>query len=102
MGNERLIGVVSEAARVYHMPEHFLSDQRPEFLSWLRQRGLPRANPIPPSDGRKHPTKWPKEVKPALEDVMRDMAVLGRAAARWDTALYCSNDDIKDYFTTPP
>ena len=26
------------------------------------------------------------------------MAVLGRAAARWDTALYCSNDDIKDYF----
>ena len=89
---------LNEAARVYHMPEHFLSDQRPEFLSWLRQRGLPRANPIPPSDGRKHPTKWPKEVKPALEDVMRDMAVLGRAAARWDTALYCSNDDIKDYF----
>ena len=89
---------LNEAARIYHMPEHFLSDQRPEFLSWLRQRGLPRANPIPPSDGRKHPTKWPKEVKPALEDVMRDMAVLGRAAARWDTALYCSNDDIKDYF----
>eukprot|EP00900_Chrysochromulina_parva_P017747 jgi/Chrpa1/25974/Chrysochromulina_OHIO_Genome00027933-RA len=29
---------------------------------------------------------------------MRDMAVLGRAASRWQTALYCSNDDIKDYF----
>jgi hypothetical protein len=35
--------------RCYHMPEHFVSDQRPEFLSWLRRRGLPRANPIPPS-----------------------------------------------------
>ena len=89
---------LNEAARIYHMPEHFSADQREPFLEWLRQRGLPRDNPIPPSDGRKHPTKWPKEVKPALEDVMRDMAVLGRAALRWDTALYCSNDDIKDYF----
>ena len=89
---------LNEAARIYHMPEHFSADRREPFLEWLRQRGLPRDNPIPPSDGRKHPTKWPKEVKPALEDVMRDMAVLGRAALRWDTALYCSNDDIKDYF----
>ena len=30
--------------------------------------------------------------------VTRDMAVLGRAASRWQTALNCSNDDIKDYF----
>eukprot|EP00900_Chrysochromulina_parva_P014673 jgi/Chrpa1/23206/Chrysochromulina_OHIO_Genome00025996-RA len=35
---------------------------------------------------------------PTLENVMRDMAVLGRAASRWQTALYCSNGDIKDYF----
>ena len=89
---------LNEAARIYHTPEHFLSDRRPIFLDWLRRRGLPRSDPIPPSDGRRHPTKWPKEVKPDLEDVMRDMAVLGRAAARWETALYCSNDDIKDYF----
>ena len=73
---------LNEAARIYHMPEHFSADQREPFLEWLRQRGLPRDNPIPPSDGRKHPTKWPKEVKPALEDVMRDMAALGRAALR--------------------
>ena len=89
---------LNEAARIYHMPEHFASDLRSEFLDWLRRRGLPRSDPVPPSDGRRHPTKWPKEVKPALEDVMRDMAVLGRAASRWGTALYCSNDDIKDYF----
>ena len=89
---------LNEAARIYHMPEHFVADRRPEFLAWLSQRGLPRENPIPPADGRRHPTKWPKEVKPSLEDVMRDMAVLGRAAARWGTAVYCSNDDIKDYF----
>jgi hypothetical protein len=89
---------LNEAARIYHMPEHFASDHRSEFLDWLRRRGLPRSDPVPPSDGRRHPTKWPKEVKPALEDVMRDMAVLGRAASRWGTALYCSNDDIKDYF----
>jgi len=89
---------LNEAARIYHMPQHFISDHREPFLEWLRLRGLPRDNPIPPSDGRRRPTKWPPEVKPTLENVMRDMAVLGRAASRWQTALYCSNDDIKDYF----
>jgi integrase len=89
---------LNEAARIYHMPEHFVSDHRESFLEWLRRRGLPRDDPIPPSDGRRRPTKWPPEVKPTLENVMRDMAVLGRAASRWQTALYCSNDDIKDYF----
>ena len=89
---------LNEAARIYHMPQHFVSDHREPFSEWLRLRGLPRDNPIPPSDGRRRPTKWPPEVKPTLENVMRDMAVLGRAASRWQTAPYCSNDDIKDYF----
>ncbi len=88
----------TDARLIYHMPKHFISDHREPFLEWLRLRGLPRDNPIPPSDGRRRPTKWPPEVKPTLENVMRDMAVLGRAASRWQTALYCSNDDIKDYF----
>ena len=89
---------INEASRIHHMPAHFTLDRRPAFLAWLRQRGLPRVDPIPASDGRRWPSKWPKEVKPDLNDVMRDMAVLGRAAALQGTVVYCANDDVKDYF----
>ena len=89
---------INEASRIHHMPAHFTLDRRPEFLEWLRRRGLPRDEPIPPADGRRWPSKWPKEVKPDLSDVMRDMAVLGRAAALQGTVVFCANDDVKDYF----
>ena len=32
---------INEASHIYHMPQHFVHDQRPEFQEWLRQRGLP-------------------------------------------------------------
>ena len=43
-------------------------------------------------------TKWPREVKPRLDDVMRDIAVLRRAAHVLGEPIYVFGDDVKDYF----
>jgi len=88
---------LNEAARIRHTPQHFLADQRPEMLAWLRVRNLPCSDPR--ELGQDGPfSKWPPEIKPRLRDVMRGMAVLRRAAEFLGEALYIFGDDAKDYF----
>ena len=87
---------LNDASLIHHMPLHFVRDQRPCFLEWLRQRGLPAPPPDPLVPTPK--SKWAKEVKPLIVDLMRDVAVFRRAGHRLGVPVYSANDDIKDYF----
>jgi hypothetical protein len=74
---------INSASHIPHMPQYFVSDKRPKFLDWLRARGLPRdleAEPLGTRLNEQPTSKWPKEVKPTLQQLMRDLAVLRRAA----------------------
>ena len=94
---------INDASHLRYMPAHFVADQRPEFRQWLRQRGLPpEVEERPDEDGAVHASKWPKERKPRLIEVMRDMAVFGRAAFVTGQAVYTAGDDAKDYFSQMP
>ncbi|KAL3928373.1 MAG: hypothetical protein SGPRY_002413 [Prymnesium sp.] len=90
---------INVASRNYHMPQHFLTDRRPEFLEWLRARGLPsqQAEPLA-ADPNKRFTKWPKERKPTLAMLERDLAVLKRAGEVVGAPVYSIGNDFKDYF----
>ena len=46
--------------------------------------------------------KWPLEVKPTPEDVMRDLVVLRAAAHATDQSVLVFADDFKDYFNQFP
>ena len=85
------------AARNFHMPQYFLSDKRPEFVSWLAARGLPRPADEPPLAPTE--SKWPRERKPALALIMRDLAILRRAAEALDLPIYVFSDDIATFFS---
>ena len=84
---------INTASHIFHMPQHFLADRRPEFLDWLQSRSLPFIGPVRPSR-----SKWHKEVKPSLEGVMATFAILRHAAALLGEPLYLFCDDAKDYF----
>ena len=87
---------INAASFMYHMPQHFVSDTRPEMLAWLRARGLP-----PPSAAAellRTVSKWHKELKPDLAKLMRDLAILKRAGRVLGLAVYGFGDDAKDYF----
>ena len=86
---------LNEASHIWHVPRYFADDPRPAMASWLAARGLP-ASPHAELGARR--TKWPKELKPRLNDVMRDMAVLRRAAHVLGEPIYIFGDDVKDYF----
>ena len=83
---------INSASKRHHMPQHFLADKRPTMLAWLFERGLP--GPALPSGQ----SKWPKEIKPLLEHVMHDIAILRRASEMLGEPLYIWGDDAKDYF----
>ena len=87
---------INDASHIRHMPQYFYRDLRPAFLAWLSQRGLP-APPDSGESGRQF-SKWPKERKPTLAELMRDMAVFKRAAAVIGHPTYGFGDDAKDYF----
>ena len=88
---------INEASRIYHFPVHFANDTRPEMLSWLRARSLPHSRPLSVEEVKLQ-SKWPKERKPLLEELMRDLAVLSRAARVLGEPIYVFGDDAKDYF----
>lgn len=98
----RLLAIsINRASHLPHMPRHFAADERPEFRAWLAQRGLPRdleAEPLGTRPNEQPTSKWPKEVKPLLQQVMRDMAVLKRAADLLGEPVYIFGDDVKDFF----
>lgn len=86
---------LNEASHIHHVSRHFSNDPRPEMTAWLRARGLLPA----PTDGqRSEKSKWPRERKPQLSAVMRDMAILRRAAHLLNEPIYVFGDDAKDYF----
>ena len=88
---------INEASHIYHMPQHFLADQRPEFQQWLAARGLPAPAPLPlDTDHRR--SKWPKERKPQIPLVMRGSAVLRRGGELIGLPLYSFDDDVADHF----
>ena len=84
---------INAASRIFHVPQHFLADDRPEMTAWLRARGLLHPPPLSPGI-----SKFPKEVKPRLQDVMRDLAILRRAARVLGLPIYVFGDDAKDFF----
>lgn len=89
---------INAASRVEHMPQHFLSDSRPQFRLWLASRNLPPTEPAPEPSESSSATKWPKEHKPGLTETMRDIALLRRAAEVTAQPIYSFDDDVKDYF----
>ena len=92
---------INHASRLWHLPRHYEEDRRPEMASWLRHKGLP---PSPayaalPLDERLRMSKFPKEVKPSVEMLLRDLTVLRRASEVLGEPLYIFTDDAKDYFS---
>lgn len=99
---------INEASHMHHIPQHFLADSRPEFVNWLQQlplwptyaalrAGLPLEQATEDEVGRRF-TKWPREVKPTIAELLRMLAMLSRAANALNEPLYVFGDDIKDYF----
>ena len=88
---------INDASRTHHMPRHYQHDVRPIFRDWLAARGLPRPASEPPL--RATESKWPKEIKPLLIQVLRDLAILRRAAEVLSEPIYVASDDIADFFS---
>lgn len=100
---------INEASRVPHIPKYFLDDEREESRDWLSRRGLlevrmdaragrPMAWETSDAEGRRR-SKWPREQKPTVAELMRMLAVLNRASVVLDELLYIFGDDsIKDFF----
>ena len=65
---------------------------------WLQQRGLPRGEDAPALGAGE--SKWPKEIKPLVGQVMRDLAILRRAAEVLQEPIYVFGTDLRDYFNT--
>ena len=74
------------------MPAWFQFRQDPPWLEYLQERGLDQ----PPEWGT--PSNRPREVKPTLAAVMRDLSILLAAARQLEEPLYVFGDDAKDYF----
>ena len=91
---------IHEAFHIYHMPQHFLRDERPDFRDWPRARGLPTPSP-PPASATSRFTRWPKERKPQLAAVVRDIAVFDRAGRLLGEPTYGPEGDAKDYSNQP-
>ena len=88
---------LNEAAKGYHLPRHFTQDRRIAMQCWLAARGLPRPAAEPPLPAGR--SKWPKECKPLLVHVLRDLAILRRAAEALSQPIYVFSDDFADHFS---
>ena len=88
---------INEASHICLMPQRFLRDERPDFRDWPHARGLPAPSP-PPASATSRFTRWPKERKPQLAAVMRDIAGFNRAGHLLGEPTYGFEDDAKDYF----
>jgi hypothetical protein len=74
------------------MPAWFQFRHDPPWLKYLEERVLDR----PLEWGM--PSNRPREVKPTLAAVMRDLSILLAAARQLEEPLYVFGDDAKDYF----
>ena len=91
---------LNEAARKYYIPRHFLTDTRKATKEWLVARGLPRPESEAPLSASQ--SKWPREKKPLLAEILRDLAILKRAAVILNLPIYVFSDDFADYFSNLP
>ena len=89
---------INEASKVYHVPQHYARDERPEMAEWMASRGLPPSQEQLDQLSRSHGTKWGKHHMPTLRDVMQDVATLSRTARRLGMPIYVMGNDVKDYF----
>ena len=91
---------INDASKTYHVPKHFLGDDRPEMREWMSSRGLP---PTPEQLAElqtpwSRGTKWERQNMPDLRGVAQDFAVLKRAGRLLNMPVYLFGDDVKDYF----
>ena len=89
---------INDASRAYHMPQHYLTDLRPEFQTWLRSRHLPPTQEDINNLESTHGSKWGLQRMPTLKMLCKDLAVLQAAAHRLGMPLYLFGNDIKDFF----
>lgn len=89
---------LNEASKIHHFQLHFATDTRPEWLSYLRLRGLPATPEQHAAVVCNRGTKWHRQRMPRLAHAMRSLAVLRRAAHLMGEPVYLFGDDVKDYF----
>ena len=89
---------INDASRLYHVPQHYLADTRPEFLSWLASRHLPPTPEEVASLQLTHGSKWGLQHMPNIRSVSHNLAILRCAAARLLRPLYLFGNDIADFF----
>ena len=83
---------INEAALVRHMPAWYHFRHDPPWLKYLQDRQLDKPLEWGMPSGR------PREIKPTLTAVMRDLSILLAAARQLEEPLYVFGDDAKDYF----
>ena len=96
------VWLLNDASRLYHIPRHFLSDSRPEMLSYLASRRLPPTPQMLADMAWSHGSMWPLQRMPTIAMVMRDLTVLKRAAFLLDEPIYVFGDDVKHFFNHFP
>lgn len=89
---------INDASRLPHFPQHFAQDRRPEWLEYLKARGLPADAETLKRIEANRGTKWHRQYLPRLAQAMRSLLVLKRAAYLMQEPVYLFGDDIKDYF----
>ena len=89
---------INEASRTYHVPQHYLSDTRPEFLAWMRGRHLPPTSEDVAALELTRGSKWGLQFMPDLRTLQQNLAVLRAAAHHLGRPLYLFGNDIKDFF----
>ena len=83
---------INEAASIRHVPTWYKFRHDPPWLKYMQEREL--ADPLEWGT----PSRRPREIKPTLSTVMRDLSILLAAARRLEEPLYIFGDDAKDYF----
>ena len=89
---------LNEASKSWHMPQHYLNDDRDEWHAFLKAHGLPPTQEAIDALARNRGTKWEKQHMPDIGMVMRNLIVLKRAAFLMGEPVYVLGDDAKDYF----
>ena len=89
---------INDASKTYHLPQHYLSDQRDEMKTWMASRSLPPTAAQLAALKLNRGTKWARQHMPTIRDVMHDLCVLSRASRRLKQPIYVFGNDVKDYF----
>ena len=89
---------INEASEIFHMPQHYYLDTRPEFLAWLSSRQLPPTAQLLEQFHAGSVSKWNHPVMQNLKMLARQLLPLRRIARKLGEPLYLFGDDIKDFF----